>query len=354
LPTLSIDATLPPISLLDRLGPDADRPEISPQCAVNYVRALATTHYENFSVLSRLVPPELRDDFAAVYAFCRWADDLGDETGKTDEARARSLELLAWWRRELLACFDFAAPAPHTPDGPPPPPAPVFIALLPVIRRHKLTVEPFADLIDAFEQDQRIRAYQTWDQVIDYCRRSANPVGRIVLALAGYPDTPENAERYRMSDATCTALQLTNHWQDVRRDLLERDRVYIPTADTGVTPEMLRDWAARPEDPTARIPYIRMLRSLIVRTWDLFHQGRPLPRLLHPRIRPVVWLFGAGGESVLRAVERSGCTTLWKRPTLARSTKAWLVFRAWMSFRLADRGGTSDSIAVRGETGWGD
>lgn len=320
----TIDPSIPPIALLDRFGPESpSAPAVSPAEAIAYCRGLATSRYENFSVLSSLVPFDLRDDFAAVYAFCRWADDLGDETGSGESARARSTMLLDWWRSETRRCF--AGDASH----------PVFIALLQTIRKHAPPITPFLDLIDAFEQDQRLTRYQTWAELLDYCRRSANPVGRLVLHLGGYPDTPEHAHRYAMSDATCTALQLTNFWQDVRRDLLERDRVYIPALDTGVSADTLGDWMNRGDDPAARVPYIRMLRSLVERTWPLFEQGRPLPATLSPRIAPVVGLFGAGGEHILHAVERIGCTTLWQRPRLSKLAKLRLVGRAWLQARLA-------------------
>lgn len=332
----ALDPRVPPIDLLPIIGPDATplaRGPVTLAAALEYCRGLATTHYENFSVLTSLVPARLRDDFAAVYAFCRWADDLGDETGADDAARARSLALLDWWKRETVACFDVGAGAP--------PAHPVFIALRETARKHAahgLSARPFLDLVDAFEQDQRITAYETWDQCVDYCTRSANPVGRIVLVLGGYAP-PEidgtNAERFAMSDATCTALQLINFWQDVRRDLLERDRVYLPSSETGITPEMLRAWVNTPDDAAARVRYIRAVRPLVERTSALFAAGRPLPRLLDPGLAPVVWLFGAGGEAIVRAVERMGCATLWQRPRLGRVTKAALVARAWVRSRVA-------------------
>lgn len=318
-----LDPSAPVISLLDRYGPQGGHGPVAPEAALQYVRGLAVSHYENFSVLSSLVPPELRDDFAAVYAFCRWADDLGDETGRDQAARTRSLELLAWWRRELASC------ARGEPQHP------VFVALSETMRRHALPTGPFEDLISAFEQDQTVTAYETWEQVLDYCRRSADPVGRIVLMLAGYRPERDDAGRFAMSDATCTGLQLINFWQDARRDLLERDRVYIPSRDTGVTPAMLRDWLNRPNDPAARVPYIRAVRPLVERTREIMDRGRGLPALLDERIRPVVWLFGAGGRSVLHAVERCGCATLWHRPRLTKFRKASLVGRAWLMAKLA-------------------
>lgn len=301
-------------------------------------RALARAHYENFSVLSRLVPADLVDDFAAVYAFCRWADDLADETGANESARSRSLNLLAWWRERTRACFSFA----QGDAGAEAPRHPVFVALAETARTRGLKPAPFYDLIGAFEQDQRVARYATWAQLLEYCRGSANPVGRIVLALAGHNgERPGDAERFAKSDATCTALQLTNFWQDVRRDLAARDRVYMPSAETGLSAETLRQWLARPNDPTARVAFIMALRPLVERTQRLFDEGADLHRMLEPRIAPVVWLFGAGGRAVARAVERVGCATLWTRPALSRRAKAALVGRAWLMSRLPRRPGSA-------------
>lgn len=331
------------IGLLDRFGPtlaatagrnSAGAPP-TPAEARAYLRRLATEHYENFSVLTRLVPEDLRDDFAAVYGFCRWSDDLADETGAGEAARARSLELLAWWRGELERCFAFArAEADALP-----PTHPVFVALADTIRKRELPPEPFHHLISAFEQDQRVTRYQTWDELLGYCRGSADPVGRLVLGLAGYRvDDPAHAERVAMSDATCTALQLANFWQDVRRDLFDRDRIYMPFEETGIDSVVLRNFAMRKNDPAARVQFIQALRPLVERTRELFVRGRPLVHALDARIRPVVWLFGAGGEAVLTAVEREGCTTLWRRPTLSNARKAWLVTLAG-AMRLIGGGG---------------
>jgi squalene synthase HpnC len=296
-------------------------PAISVEEARRRVRALTDSHYENFSVLSRLVPAELRDDFAAVYAYCRCSDDLADETGHDDAARARSLELLAAWRGQLVRCVRFARGESTDRPG-----HPVFVALAETMRRRELSEAPFHHLLDAFEQDQRVTEYETWEQVIGYCTRSADPVGRIILMLDGRRlDDSRWDEMRRMSDATCTALQLTNFWQDVRRDLVERGRIYIPLRDAGLTGEMLRDWMHRPDDPGARVPFIRAVRPLVDRTRELFGAGRPLPRMMSSPLSPVVWLFGAGGESVLRSVEGIGCATLWARPRLAKGRKLLLV-----------------------------
>lgn len=325
-PSMSRDAPNPMTDLaLYGPGGGAVAPSWEESCA--YCTALATGHYENFSVLTRLVPRDLRGDFAAVYAFCRWSDDLADETGTDDAARTRSRELLDWWRGGLEACFRHAG----NPDAPPPD-HPVYIALVSTIHRHRLTPEPFHLLIDAFQQDQTVRAYETWPQLADYCTRSANPVGRIVLRLAGVDvEDPRFTHLVEMSDATCTALQLTNFWQDVRRDVLERDRVYLPSQETGISPDELRAWLDRGDDPEVRVRFIRALRPLVERTRELFDKGRPLAKELACPLSPVIWLFGAGGESVLRGVERCGCATLWRRPRLTKARKMGLLLHAALS-----------------------
>ncbi len=327
----------PSIPLPSSLARDPGATASTPEAALAYVRRLTRSHYENFSVLSLMVPPRLRDDFAAVYAFCRWSDDLGDETGSDAAARQRSLALLGWWRGLLTGCFDFAFGRVEIA-----PQHPVFVTLAETIKRHGLTPEPFHHLIDAFEQDQRVTAYQTWDQLIDYCTRSANPVGRIVLGLGEIrSDTPGGPECIRMSDATCTALQLTNFWQDVRRDLVERDRVYLPSEETGITPAMLRDWSSRADDPAARLAFIKALRPLVHRTRGLFAEGRPLPAEVGGTLGRVIRLFGAGGEHVLSTVERRGCTTLWTRPRLGKLSKAALVAMSFIApLRGRRRNGT--------------
>lgn len=289
-------------------------------------RRLALGHYENFSVLSAVVPTDLRDDFAALYAFCRWADDLGDETGD----RERSLDLLAWWRRELHQCFDGR------------PRHPVFTALRPVIERHRLPQEPFEDLISAFEQDQTINRYATWAQLLAYCRMSANPVGRLVLMLC---DEPRDQRLFELSDAACTALQLTNHWQDVKRDALERDRIYIPSelSDArGINVFESRLLASAKQgfgvDRAFLGDFRSVLRACVARTWSLFDQGGELLEHVHNRTRPIVWLLTAGGQHVLRQIDLWNHETVLHRPKLGKPTKAMLIARAWWMAHRGRRG----------------
>jgi squalene synthase HpnC len=318
----------PIIQQLDTYGPRTCA-QLDYAQADAYTRDLAHSHYENFTVVSWLLPRSLREHFHHVYAFCRWADDLGDEAGDP----ARALELLAWWRVELDRCY---AGAPRHP---------VFVALRPTIERYDIPRQPFDDLIDAFVQDQRLHRYDTLAQTLDYCTRSANPVGRLVLYLCGYRDD----RRQALSDATCTALQLANFWQDVRRDILERDRVYVPAevaAAHGLDIATLvtavkADAASCSAGCAAPLPsagitalpgvlpaYRATLKDLVDRTAPLFAQGRGLWPLLNRRVRLDIELFTLGGESILRLIRSQNYDTLSRRPTLSKSAKLALLSRA--------------------------
>jgi squalene synthase HpnC len=271
-------------------------------------RELVRTHYENFSVVSRLLPKRLRQDFCNVYAFCRMADDLGDEVGD----RARALELLGEFRLGLVQMYEGIE---HRRDADAT--SAVFVALRETVRRHDIPMKPFDDLIRAFEQDQRVTRYDTWEQVVDYCTRSADPVGRIVLYMCGYRDQ----ERQRLSDCTCTALQLVNFWQDVRRDILERDRIYLPVEAMrrhGVTEEQVRGGQIDAQ-------YRGMLRELCDRTELLFSEGKKLLPLLDKQYRKQIALFGKGGMAILDAIRAQGYDTLTKRPRLSKWGKMKLI-----------------------------
>src|SRR5262245_5403791 len=195
---------------LARFGPTTRTRTVSLSEAQSYCARLARTHYENFAVATFLLPRRLQRPFHSVYAYCRWADDLADETG----GGPRALELLRWWRHELLRCYDGIARHP------------VMVALRPTIEKFRIPPQPFLDLLFAFEQDQLVKRYATYDQLLNYCRYSANPVGRLVLYLCGAYDE----ERAVLSDHVCTGLQLANFWQDVARDL-GIGRVYLPEED---------------------------------------------------------------------------------------------------------------------------
>ena len=266
-----------------------------------YTRALTYSHYENFSVVSVLLPKRLRQDFCNVYAFCRIADDLGDEVGDKE----KSLEYLGAFRRQLIECYAGRANTA------------VFVALAQTVKRHNIPMKPFDDLIRAFEQDQVVTRYETFEQDVDYCTKSADPVGRIVLYMCGYRDE----ERQRLSDKICTALQLINFWQDVRRDVLERDRIYLPRVDMerfGVTVEQLRAGCVNGA-------YKDLIRFEVERTERMFDEGAALLPMLKPVYRKQIALFLKGGRAVCAAVRRQGFDTLTRRPRLGKLQKGRLI-----------------------------
>ena len=275
-----------------------------PSAAAAFTWHLAHSHYENFSVVSALLPLRLRQDFCNLYAFCRIADDLGDEVGN----KATSLRLLDRFRGEVGQMYA------GTPTSI------VFAALAATVAKYDVPADPFLDLIDAFEQDQRVDRYDTIGQVRDYCRRSADPVGRLVLYVSGYRDV----QRQQLSDCTCTALQLANFWQDVRRDAADRDRIYLPreTMDRfGVTEHQLK---AGPVTDG----YRAAIKFECDRTSALLDQGEGLLPLLGDAVRPQVSLFGQGGRAILSAIRRQDYDTLTRRPTVSKWSKGQLVLRA--------------------------
>jgi squalene synthase HpnC/squalene synthase HpnD len=312
-PEIEIAASLPPSGC-------------SVAAAEQYTNWLATQHYENFHVVSWMLPRRLRPHFYNVYAYCRWADDLGDEVGDA----TRALELLDWWESELNLCYEGR------------PSHPVFVALAPTIRAFDIPVQPFRDLLTAFRQDQTVHRYPTWNHVLGYCRYSANPVGRLVLYLCGYRDS----ERQRLSDATCTALQLANFWQDVSRDL-DKGRIYIPIDAIERHGLEVRDIEARSFGQR----YASLMRELIARTRELFAEGWPLAASVDARLRVDIELFNRGGLAVLDAIESIGYNTLAKRPSIGRAKRAVLLGRALAGRVLptfnSDRGETIEARGTR-------
>jgi squalene synthase HpnC len=282
---------------LARWGPQRDYAPPPLRDARAYCRRLALTHYENFSVASVFLPRRLVRHAHNVYAYCRWADDLADETAGGRE----TLSLLDWWRQELRACYD------GTPRHP------VLVALRETVRRFDVPPKPFLDLLTAFEQDQTIKSYATMDELLRYCENSANPVGRIVLSLGECHDE----ERGRLSDDICTALQLTNFWQDVTRDL-DMGRVYVPGECRRTCEPSFRARSATPE-------FRAMMAGLVGQTRQLFHRGLPLVRLVPEELRVQVELFARGGLAILRKIERQDYDVWSRRPTLSRWEKAMLV-----------------------------
>jgi squalene synthase HpnC len=271
--------------------------------SVAYTRWLATHHYENFQVVSFLLPKRLHQDFYNVYAFCRWSDDLGDEIGDPRE----SLRLLGWWRGELHAMYEGRAGHP------------VFVALRETVARHGLPREPFDDLITAFEQDQTVTRYRNFDQLFAYCRYSANPVGRLVLGLCGYQDAPRQA----LSDATCTALQLANFWQDVIVDL-EKDRVYLPL-------DVLERHGYSVDDLFARRftdSFRDAMREATGVARELFLKGLPLAGQVDRRLAIDLELFSRGGLKILEKIERQDYNVLRARPAISKTERVGLLLAA--------------------------
>jgi len=292
------------------IAANAPSPGCAAEVAQNYTRWLATHHYENFNVVSWLLPKELHQHFYNVYAYCRWADDLGDEIPDTQ----RALALLDWWEEELTDCYEGR------------PSHPVFIALRETIVAKDIPKQPFADLLKAFRQDQTVKRYPTWDAVLDYCVYSANPVGRLVLYLCGYRDE----QRQRLSDATCTALQLANFWQDVSRDV-EKGRIYIPLDAAAAHGLTEADIVERRFDDR----YINLMKDLISRTRMLFAEGVPLAKMVDARLSVDLEMFSRGGIAVLDAIEASGHNTLHYRPSIGKGKQARLLGRALVAHLVA-------------------
>lgn len=291
---------------LSRFGPDAT-PQVSLEDARAYCARLTASHYENFSVVTWLTPRALRPAFAAVYSFCRWSDDLGDEVGDRDRSRF----LLNWWRGELRSLYEGT-----------PPRHPVMMALAEPIDEFAIPIDPFLALISAFEQDQDVVEYKTYDQLLDYCTRSANPVGHLVLYLGRCFD----AESASLSDKTCTALQLANFWQDVARDL-DIGRIYLPREDRARFDYAESDLRARRFTPEFR----SLLKFEVERTRTLFAEGRPLVSRMPRSLAVDVDLFTRGGLAILDRIERQGFDVLGSRPRLGKLAKVGLLLRALVS-----------------------
>lgn len=292
---------LPPVAFLD--DPASQQPWSLPE-SLAYTRWLATGHYENFHVVSLLLPRHLHQDFYNVYAYCRWSDDLGDETGSP----ARSLELLSWWRQQLHAMYA-GQRATH----------PVFAALAPTVQSRSLPIEPFDNLLDAFVQDQTITRYHDWPALDAYCVNSANPVGRLVLMLCGYRDEA----RFQLSDCICTGLQLANFWQDVSVDLA-KGRIYLPLSLLATHGYSEQQLLAR-EDHRA---FRAAMGEAVTRARAFFLRGRPLVDTLDRRLALDIDLFVRGGIAILDEIQAVDCAVLHKRPRITRKNRAAILLRA--------------------------
>ncbi len=324
---------MPFLDDLSRYGPRRDG-QVSPVSraeAWDYCDHLTRSHYENFSVVTWLTPRPLRPAFRSIYAFCRWSDDLGDEVGDP----ARSTALLGWWRGELRRMFAGE-----------PPSHPVLIALSETVREFAIPIEPFAALIAAFEQDQVVTEYATYDQLLDYCTRSANPVGHLVLYL-GRGFNPETA---RLADLTCTGLQLANFWQDVARDRAI-GRTYLPRAD--------REWFGYHEADfqagQATPEFVNLMRFEVDRARDLLQAGRALLPHLPRNLAVDVDLFGRGGLAILDRIEAQGFDVWRSRPEVGKFAKLGLLARALASHawpgRSASEPGSNASPALAAPVG---
>jgi squalene synthase HpnC len=318
-----------------------------------YCERLARSHYENFSVATWFLPKRLRPHFCSIYSYCRISDDLGDEVGNAEQ----SLKLLDEWEAELNATYvsleslqqgQGGPPSRPQPGSPastvlpgcggwakggiaeqrvqPAPRHPVFIALRETIRACDIPKQPFADLLKAFRQDQAVARYETFEDLLGYCRFSADPVGRLVLYACGYRDE----QRQRLSDSTCTALQLANFWQDVTVDHA-KGRIYLPLEDLrrfGVTEDDISRCNATPQ-------FLELMRFQVARARHWFERGLPLAGLVDRQLGIDIELFSRGGQEILNAIERQGYDVLKARPAITKSQKIWLVVRSALKAKIA-------------------
>ena len=315
---------LPPEYAIPAHAPSLDE-------AQRYCARLAHSHYENFSVVTWFLPKHLHQRFYNIYAYCRISDDLGDEVGNAQQ----SLALLDAWEAELNATYmslveaapqdvrrdveklqsEYAGRNVVTPRHP------VFIALRETIRECDIPRAPFADLLTAFRQDQTVTRYPTFEDVLGYCKNSANPVGRLVLYVCGYRD----AERQQLSDYTCTALQIANFWQDVARDY-NKGRIYLPLESLsrfGVSESDIAEHRATRH-------FREMLKFEVNRARAWFRMGLPLAGKVDKHLAIDIELFSRGGLEILNAIERQDYDVLSRRPALSKSRKVFLLARAAM------------------------
>jgi squalene synthase HpnC len=267
-----------------------------------WCRDLTRSHYENFHVATFFLPQRVRPHFESIYAYCRVSDDLGDEVGDP----SASLHLLDQWQTELDACY---AGTPRHP---------VFVALADTVLNFDIPKREFADLLAAFRQDQSVTRYQTFEDLLGYCRYSANPVGHLVLYVCGYRDR----ERQQLSDFTCTALQLANFWQDVSVDYA-KGRIYLPLESLQRFGVSQGEIAAQRNTPAFR----DMMKFEVERARDWFHKGLPLSSMVNRELAIDIELFTRGGQEILNAIERQNFAVLGHRPVISKIRKLALVAR---------------------------
>ena len=282
--------------------PKEQRDPVSRVQAADYCRELTRSHYENFSVVSWFLPKRLLKPFEAVYAFCRWSDDLGDETGGPEQA----LPLLNWWQQELETSWAQPHNAVH----------PVMVALAAVREEHDLEIDPFLRLIQAFKLDQTKNRFGSRAELLAYCHNSADPVGEIVLTLFGKKDPTT----LPLSHAICTGLQLANFWQDLSRDL-DINRIYLPVEDQA-------QWGINEADLFARKatePIRALLKQEVDWAAQCFEQGRELPALVGGTLGAQIGLFWNGGRAILNRIRTEGYRSLETRPRLTKWDKGRLL-----------------------------
>ena len=292
-----------------------------PADALRWCRRYTRRHGENFTVVSWFLPRSLRAPMFALYAFCRFTDNIGDDP---DAAPAQRLERLDAWQADLERTFNGSRPQ-H----------PINLALQDISRRKPLRADPFRRLIEANRLDQRQSRCETFQDVLAYCDLSANPVGELVLQIWGV-DTESEEGRYRvdLSDATCTALQLANHWQDVRRDYLDQDRLYLPLEELrgfGLSEDDIAEGIRRRRCPDA---YRELMRFQVDRAEAYFRKGERLIDEVPSELAVDLRLFTDGGRAVLAAIKRQRYDTLSRRPRVSAFTRAWLALRAAAQLKL--------------------
>lgn len=285
--------------------------------AYRYCQWITDHHYENFPVASWILPQGLRPHIAAIYAFARTADDFADE----ERYQGRSLELLDGWRKALWACANGQSlhPLPFALH-------PIFLALADTLRRCHLPVQLLDDLLTAFTMDVTKRRYANWQELLTYCRYSANPVGRGVLLIFGIRDP----DLHQLSDRICTGLQLANHWQDLRLDL-GRDILYVPQdllKEYGLGEGELKDLAAGGEISGG---FQSLMKELVARSRALFEEGKPLLRSVSGRLKFELKLTLAGGQAILDQIENQRFDVFRKRPRLSAWRKLNLLSHALLS-----------------------
>lgn len=270
-------------------------PEVA--AAFAWCREFARAHQENFSVVTWLLPREVRPHFHSLYSFCRITDDLGDE------AEGDRLQQLNDWEAELRGCYSGERTQP------------LFVALGATIDQFEIPPDPFLRLIEANRMDQRITRFAAYDDLLHYCSYSAAPVGRMVLYVLGYRDE----RRQLLSDSTCVGLQLANFLQDVTLDW-EKGRVYLPQADLDRFGVSERDIAER----RFSLGFSELMRYEVHRARELFNRGRELEDMIDKRARLDVRLFRLGGEATLDAIADAGYDVLKRRPSISKARKAWM------------------------------